>query len=279
MIRAARDRRVFVWEEPIWHEKDALPSRASSTLGMHMEIVEETPTLCVIRPHITWGIDFAAGQRALLEELIERFRIRSYVCWYYTPMSLAFSDHLQPKAVVYDCMDELTGFLNAPANLAEREQQLFAATDVVFTGGMSLFEAKKSQHLNVHAFPSSIDVAHFAQAKQDSIVEPEDQRTIPHPRAGFYGVIDERLDLALLQQVAELRPRVQFVMIGPVVKIESSRLPQAKNIHYLGGKSYNDLPAYISGLECGALTVRTERCLLALSHRLKLPNISLQAKM
>jgi len=130
--------------------------------------------------------------------------------------------------------------------LRDREAELISKADLVFTGGRSLYEAKRDKHPSVHCFPSSIDVNHFARALEIND-EPEEQASIPHPRIGFCGVIDERADLELLQSVAELRPDWHFVMIGPVVKISEDELPRLENIHYLGGKKYDELPDYIAG--------------------------------
>ena len=184
---------------------------------------------------------------------MQQYAIERFVLWYYTPMALDFSSDLKGEALIYDCMDELSGFLGAPTELAQRETELFRQADVVFTGGISLYEAKRLQHANVHAFPSSIDVAHFAQAKQASLADPEDQSQIPHPRAGFYGVVDERFDIALLAEVAALRPAIHFVMLGPIVKIDPATLPKAANIHVLGGKSYEELPSYLAGWDIALL--------------------------
>jgi UDP-galactopyranose mutase len=161
-------------------------------------------------------------------------------------MMLPFMDALDPSAIVYDCMDELSMFKGAPPELLERESRLYDRADLVFTGGQSLYEAKRSRHPAVYAFPSSIDVGHFEQALSITD-EPADQKDIPHPRIGFCGVIDERTDIELLGKIAELRPDWHFVMVGPVVKIDESDLPRRENIYYLGGKNYNDLPAYIGG--------------------------------
>ena len=182
----------------------------------------------------------------LLDSLIEAERIQQYVSWYYTPMARRFSSHLRPRAIVYDCMDELSGFAGAPAGLREAERELIEAADVVFTGGYSLFEAKRALHRNVHACPSSVDADHFRRARLGG-ADPEDQRDIPQPRIGYFGVIDERLDTELLDAVAVRRPDWQIVMIGPVVKVDPAALPQRPNIHYLGSKPYAELPAYISG--------------------------------
>jgi UDP-galactopyranose mutase len=119
-------------------------------------------------------------------------------------------------------------------------------SDLVFTGGYSLYEAKRERHLSVHAFPSSVEVKHFGQARAAQ-ADPADQASLPHPRFGFYGVIDERMDLELLSAVAAQRPDWTFVMIGPVVKISPEDLPSQPNIAWLGGKDYSELPAYLSG--------------------------------
>lgn len=244
LTRAARSRRVFFWEEPV--EDGDAPE------GGRLEVMEEGERLWVIKPHVRPGTDALACQRELLRQLLADFAVHSYVAWYYTPMALAFTDELRPAVTVYDCMDELSGFMGAPPELREREAELFRRADVVFTGGMSLFESKRRQHGNVHAFPSSIDVPHF-RAARDGGPEPQDQAPIAHPRAGFYGVVDERFDTDLVREVARLRPQVQFVFLGPVVKIAPEALPQSANIHYLGSKKYPELPQYLAGWDVALL--------------------------
>ena len=251
--RAALDRRVFYWEEPVWHAEGDLPLGNGGELGKYLEVTRVGESLWVLCPHITWGIDFEAGQQSLLDTFVREQSISAYVAWYYTPMAFGFSSHLTPKVTAYDCMDELSAFQGAPTEMIAREEKLFAAADVVFTGGISLYEYKRNQHSNVHAFPSSVEVAHFAGAKTYSQCDPPDQLKIPHPRAGFFGVIDERLDIELIAEVARLRPEVHLVMLGPVVKIDASSLPQAANIHWLGSKTYKELPSYIAGWDVAML--------------------------
>lgn len=261
LTRAARIYRVFFWEEPIWHGAGEVDWSASLVAGAQLEIVEVAPTLWVLRPHLTEGLDSESTQRALLDSFLANAGVLRFVRWYYTPMALGFSSHLGAAATVYDCMDELSHFLNAPPELTARERDLFNIADLVFTGGISLYEAKRLQHSNVFEFPSSIDVPHFAKARTQR-PDPADQGPIPHPRAGFIGVIDERLDTALLGELARMRPNIHFVLIGPVVKIDPASLPQAHNLHYLGGKSYEELPAYLAGWDVAlmpfALNAATE---------------------
>jgi UDP-galactopyranose mutase len=239
LSRCARERRVFFFEEPIYIN-DQMVQFNVSTRG---------DNLYVVQPLLPKGISEAeaeSSQRTIINELIAQKQIKDYLLWYYTPMALTFTRHLRPLATIYDCMDELSAFRGAPTAMVECEAELLKRADVVFTGGLSLYEAKRDQHRNIHPFPSSIDAAHFAQARFVEN-EPSDQADIPRPRIGFFGVIDERLDTELLDRVAALRPDWHIVMIGPVVKIDPADLPQRPNIHYLGGKEYKDLPSYLAG--------------------------------
>jgi glycosyltransferase involved in cell wall biosynthesis len=244
LTRCARERRVFFFEEPLF---DAESPR--------LELTRDPSGVTVAVPHLPGGLApqaIARELRQLVDSLITGQHVTRYILWYYTPMSLAFSNHLRPVALVYDCMDELSGFAGAPAGLREAEQALLTAADVVFTGGQTLYESKRHMHPNVHPFPSSVDVAHFARARNGRR-DPSDQASVPGPRLGFFGVIDERLDIELVGAVAAARPDWHFVFVGPVVKIDPARLPRAANLHYLGGKDYSDLPSYISGWDVALL--------------------------
>jgi UDP-galactopyranose mutase len=239
LTRFARTHRVYYMEEPV-ATPDAQP---------WLERMETAEGVTVLVPHLPPDCDAeqaARHQRALLDAALRDDAVRPSVLWYYTPMSLAFSGHLAADAVVYDCMDELSAFRGAPPQLTAREAQLLQRADLVFTGGHSLYEAKRGRHHNVHAFPSSVDVAHFRQARE-ALECPADQRDIAGPRMGFYGVLDERFDIDLVARIAGLRPSWQFIFVGPVVKIDPATLPRAANIHYLGPKRYEELPAYLAG--------------------------------
>jgi UDP-galactopyranose mutase len=244
MTRCARDRRVFYLEEPIYDPGGGTP---------RLEVRQGPVTVLVPRLREPAAPDAeACTLRDLLDAFLLRESVDDFVAWYYTPMALAFSEHLRPAATIYDCMDELSAFKGAPAILKEQEARLLRRADLVLTGGQSLFEAKRHQHANIHAMPSSVDAAHFALARH-ATADPADQQDIPHPRLGFFGVIDERMDLALLDGVAAARPDWHIVMLGPVVKIDPATLPQRPNIHYLGSKSYDDLPRYIAGWDVAIL--------------------------
>ena len=240
MSRFAKERRVIYWEEP-----EAAIAGCEPALGIR--VCAETG-VTVVTPSLPEGLDDAETQqalRALLDDFLAG-ESQPFIRWYYTPMMLPFSRHIDAVATVYDCMDELANFRFAPPQLLELERELIASSDVVFTGGYSLYEAKKDRHPNVHPFPSSVDRAHFAQARAMDAA-PDDQASLPRPRFGFYGVIDERMDLELIAALADAHPEWSIVMVGPVVKIDPADLPHRANIHYLGGKKYEELPVYLGG--------------------------------
>lgn len=240
LSRMAGRHRVFFIEEPV---PDDAP---------RLELLSPAPNVVVCRPHTpARSTGFCDEQLRLIEPLVKRLideqDIRQYIAWFYTPMALPLAEGLKPLAVVYDCMDELSGFLNAPPQLLEREAHLLKMADVVFTGGPSLYRAKKGRHPNVFCFSSSVDAEHFSAAKNPATVEAPEQAPLPHPRLGYFGVIDERADLPLLDAMAKAHPEWQIAMVGPVVKIEESALPRRANIHYFGQRSYRELPSFLKG--------------------------------
>ena len=246
LSRLAQTRPVLVVEEPVHGEGEPRWERQRPAAGV-----------TVLRPHTPLREGgFSDAQLEAMRPLVAALAAEVGRCdaWFYTPLALPLLDALdgpegRVRAVVYDCMDELAAFDHAPAALLDREADLLARAGLVFTGGPSLYRAKRDRHPRVHCFPSSVDADHFGRARPDApaLEEPADQREIPHPRLGFFGVIDERLDRDLVGALAAARPEWHVVMVGPVVKIDAATLPQASNLHWLGGKTYDELPAYLAG--------------------------------
>ena len=241
--RAARDHRVYFVEEPVFCACD-FPSLTQTRTQDGVTVL--TPQL----PETTTPSQATRLQRDLLDSYFTLRPADQTILWYYTPAAIAFSDAIDADLVVYDCMDELSAFRGASPDLRGQEKRLMQRADLVFTGGQTLYEAKRALHPNVHAFPSSIDAAHFNKARGPG-PEPRDQAGLPHPRIGFFGVIDERMDLDLVAACAATRPNWSFVMLGPVVKIEPASLPRLPNIHWLGPKQYEELPDYLRGWDIG----------------------------
>ncbi|MDM7923044.1 MAG: glycosyltransferase, partial [Pyrinomonadaceae bacterium] len=190
--------------------------------------------------------------RKLIDTLAADWDMNNAVTWFYTPLMLDWAAGLAPSAVVYDCMDELSKFRFASPRLVEKEEELLSRSDMVFTGGHSLYMAKCDRHRAVYEFASSIDAEHFRKARAIAAEMPE-QADLPRLRIGYAGVIDERIDLDLVSDTARMRPEWSFIMLGPVVKIDEASLPKAGNIHYLGMKDYSELPKYFAGWDVGMM--------------------------
>ncbi|MEJ6982486.1 glycosyltransferase family 1 protein [Pedobacter sp. P351] len=240
LTRFSKEFNVYFLEEPIHDVQENEDS--------HLSISKRSDKLWVLVPHLPKDINKKESlkiQKEILKSFLTNKSLSDFIFWYYTPMALEFSGDYNPDITIFDCMDELSAFKYAPPELIHLEKELLTRADVVFTGGQSLYEAKKHQHQNIYPFPSSIDKDHFAKARK-KIAEPADQKAITGPKFGFYGVIDERFDYELIGNAATLRPDWQFILIGPTVKIDPAVLPKNKNIHYLGGKSYDELPSYLA---------------------------------
>jgi len=239
LSRFAEDAIVYFFEEPIF---DALNES-------YLSISKRGKKINIIVPHLKEEIDpqtANATLTTLLDKFLRDVKMDDWAFWYYTPMAYAFTNKYKPKLIVYDCMDELSAFKFAPTELVDLEKLLMKNADLVFTGGHSLYAAKKQLHSNIFPFPSSIEKEHFAKARSEKN-QPDDQAIIAGPKIGFFGVIDERFDIELIRNIAQERSDWQIILIGPVVKISEDILPQNSNIHYLGQKLYSELPAYLSG--------------------------------
>jgi len=238
MTRLAEHYNILIIEEPVYSEGQA-----------YLKKTEVAPNITVCQPHTAihahgFHDDQLPTLQTLLTDLVPQGE--KPVVWFYTPMALPLLQSFQPSLVIYDCMDELAAFKNPPKQLVQRESALLNIADLCFTGGPSLYNSKKERHANAHCFSSSVDAKHFRQALDKSNSHP-DQEHIPHPRLGFYGVIDERFDTEMIREMAAARPDWQIVLVGPVVKIDPAHLPQAANIHYMGQRGYADLPKFLAG--------------------------------
>ncbi|MBX9578839.1 MAG: FAD-dependent oxidoreductase [Gemmataceae bacterium] len=248
MTRFARHRPVLFVEEPV---------PVAAGVSPYWEVIAVSPGVTACRPHTRAAEPgFSDAQNAALgpmvRELVAERAGGGYDLWFFTPLALPLADGLNPRVVVFDKMDDLASFQGASPALKQREADLLARADVVFTGGPSLYRATKDRHPNCHCFSSSVDTAHFGKAA-GPLPEPAGQAGIPRPRLGYFGVIDERFDAPLLAAAADARPDWQWVMVGPVVKIDPATLPRRPNIHYLGQQGYADLPNFLAGWDVALL--------------------------
>lgn len=179
------------------------------------------------------------------------------ILWIYSPIATMFAAlaKSQTKLTVYDCMDDYASFQTgfAPSEMRSQERLLLSLVDLVFTGGHSMYEARKQRHPRVYCFPSGVEITHYQQVYDPMIEVPPEMADLAHPRLGYFGVLDERIDWALIQAVAEQRPTWQWVLIGPEDPTIPGQLPRAANIHYLGQQPYPKLPAYLKGFDIATM--------------------------
>jgi UDP-galactopyranose mutase len=250
MGRFAKSRTVVFVEEPLF--QDVAPN-------LHARIDSDSG-VTVWTPQLPRGASENL-QNSMAEQLLLKAMLQSGISlpilWYYTPLMRDLSRNIRSSAIVYDCMDELSNFRFAPPGMIEAEKALIADADIMFTGGVSLYEAKRHLHSNIHAFPSSVDKDHFAQARTPTLETPSDQASVQSPRFGYFGVLDERIDFELIAKIAEQRPHWSIVLVGPTAKLTAGELPQRANIHYLGIKPYAELPAYLHGWDVALMPFAT----------------------
>ncbi len=217
------------------------------------------PNITILRIQFpTWqwrDADFVDRERRRLVQLALESELlagqfENPVQWFYDPMAVkAFARQMNEIATVYDCMDELSKFKGAPPAIVERERELLALADVVFTGGRKMFESKSQFNGNCHFYGCGVDVAHFGQARSESTAVFADIAGLKKPVLGYFGVVDERMDYELVAKLADANPNWSVVIIGPAIKVDPDQFPQRPNLHWLGGREYKDLPAYGKGFD------------------------------
>jgi glycosyltransferase involved in cell wall biosynthesis len=245
LSRLARHYHVIFIEEPVFAD------------AARLEHTTPSADVDVLRPHTpvaTTGFhdDQLPVLQPLLAAWLAEHGIEDYIVWLYTPMALPLLSELTPRAVVYDCMAELSALKDAPRQMRQRESALLKCAQLVLTGGPSLYESKRPLHPKVLCLPSAVDASHYAPDEATARAEPMAraaalQAAIPQPRLGFFGVIDERLDVDIVAALADADPAWHVVMVGPVVKIDPARLPRRPNLHWLGQQGYEILPQLVAG--------------------------------
>ncbi|MFT3783389.1 MAG: glycosyltransferase [Nibricoccus sp.] len=213
------------------------------------------PNVTVLEMHLPasrWhdGTFIDLERRRLLREFraVDGGRFDHPVLWFNDPMAVtAFAGHCGEIAIVYDCMDELSQFKGAPAQLIERERELVKMADVVFCGGRKMREKRLPLNPNTHFYGTGVDCEHFGAARSATLPIHPDIAKLPGKVLGYFGVIDERIDYELLAKLADANPAWSIAMVGPTAKVDPADFPRRQNLHWLGGRSYQELPAITKG--------------------------------
>jgi UDP-galactopyranose mutase len=248
LSRLSRHHRILFVEEPVYTPETGGPPVPNMYVALP-NLVVLTPQVpkeeCGDTPLWLWPCQDRITQQ--VRDALTALDFRHRTLWFYTPTPEFLVEVVEPEMLTYDVMDELANFKFAPPQLKEREHRLLSQSSVVFTGGASLYDAKKHHNRNTHLFASGVDGEHYAKACHPDTTVPDWMKVIPGPRATYIGVIDERLDYDIVAAMAEARPDVQFLMCGPVVKVDPESLPKASNLHYPGQQNYADLPRILKG--------------------------------
>jgi glycosyltransferase involved in cell wall biosynthesis len=147
------------------------------------------------------------------------------------------------------------------AEIVAWEQQLCRRADAVFVTSPQLLSSLAPFNPHTYFYPNVADGAHFGRALSPDLTVPPDLAALPGPRLGFVGAISAyKLDLALLETLAQRQPGWSFVLIGPVgegdPQTDVAALRQLANVHFLGVRNYDQLPAYLKGLDLGLLPLQ-----------------------
>ena len=239
LSRLAHEIPVLYVEEPVGDaSKDVLELRLDGRVTIARAHLRDLPA------HTRFGENVNDRIADLLEPLL--IDDPDLMAWYYTPMAIgALPDSATPALTVFDAMDDLASFRNAPPQMRAQEDRMLEVADIVFTGGPTLYRQRQHRHPRVFCFPSGVDRTHFASPGQPSAASRALSQ-MRRPVIGFYGVIDERMDMDLVAQVADLRPDWNFALVGPLAKIRPDDLPTRSNIRHFGLQSYEALPAILS---------------------------------
>ena len=245
LSRLSRNHRILFVESPIPRQELARSRRT-------LRDVPDFPNVLVLQievPAAKWndGTWVDTERRRILLSVLDGplgEMFRAPVQWFYDPMAVtAFAGHLNERAIVYDCMDELSLFRGAPMELVRRERELLSFADIVFAGGPKIWEAKRLLNQNCFCLGCGVEADHFGKARDLKLAIAPEIASLPHPIFGYIGVVDERIDYDLLGKLARLTAG-SVVMVGPWTKVDPADFPHRPNLHWLGGRDYVDLPAF-----------------------------------
>lgn len=171
------------------------------------------------------------------------------ISWTFVPSSADIVGTLGEKFICYQCVDEYSEFSGTDKGaILGMERRLMANCDMVVVSSGPLLESKRRYNRNTFLVTHGVDVAHFRKALDPRTVAPEEIARLPRPVVGFYGLIADWIDLPLLRRMALARPNWSFVLIGKA-DTDVSPLNGLRNVHLLGRKSYDVLPAYCKGMD------------------------------
>jgi hypothetical protein len=196
--------------------------------------------------------------RATIRAMRLRLGIREFDLWTFLPSTGDYIGTLGERKSIYYCTDEWSMFSNMDQNrMADTEQRQLRKLDCVFAINHALADNKRKYAANTYVSPHGVDHAKFARALDDDLAIPADLAALPGPRIGFYGTVQDWIDFDLIAAAARARPTWSFVLLGQVLT-DASKISNLPNVHLLGRKPHNDLPAYCKGFDAGIIPYRID---------------------
>ena len=258
LSRLAKEIPVLYVEEPVGDSsKDMLELRLDGRVTIARAHLHDLPD----------GSPYCDAVNSRIADLLEPLLgdDDDLVTWYYTPMAIgAFPESISPALTVFDAMDDLASFRYAPPQMRAQEARMLEMADIVFTGGPTLYRQHQHRHPRVFCFPSGVDRVHFASPGRASDAS-RSLSLMRRPVIGFYGVIDERMNMDLVARIAELRPQWNFALVGPLAKISAEDLPSRSNIRHFGLQAYEALPAILAKFDVAMMPFALNEATRAIS--------------
>lgn len=179
--------------------------------------------------------------------------MKGFQLWTFLPTMVELAGRMGEDKLVYYCVDEWSkfSFIDGEA-MRSMETRLLELADVVFVTSDRLYRDKVQFNSKTYLIEHGVDYGHFSRARRENLPEPEDMRSVKKPTLGFFGLIHEWIDLDLIEYLARTRPQWSIVLIGKC-SIDAGRLRQYANVHLLGQKPYQSLPAYCRMFDVGLI--------------------------
>lgn len=219
-------------------------------------VKEVEPGIFVLNPLAIPAYGIPAMQQVNRELLklqvwraMDKLGFRRVVNWVFNPTAAVVAGSLSESLVVYYCVDEFTAFTGIPAQLVELERKLIEKADLVIVSSEKLRQTKSKHNPRTALVRHGVQYAHFRQALSPETQVPADVARLPKPVIGYFGLMAEDwIDIPLMEHVARRFPQGSMVLLGKVTT-DLSRLTALPNVHVLGRKPFEELPAYCKAFD------------------------------
>jgi glycosyltransferase involved in cell wall biosynthesis len=192
--------------------------------------------------------------RRWLKKQVKLAGFNDVIFWNFQPCFPKIGDALDPIYSVYHCVDDFSAipvWWAGTDDVINREAECCRESDVVICTGRKLVASRSAFNPNAHFVPEGADIDLFATAAEESTQVPDDIAALPGKVIGYIGVIDFRLDVALIEHMAKRRPDWSIALVGPVKEgsVDLAGLRGLPNVVFFGNRPIDALPSYIKAMD------------------------------